>query len=414
MRIVASRRPKRIAFAALTLSIVPLLVAHASAQPGFTVSFGRAFGSIAEAGALADTRQTTVGGVEVEQMLAAERLRLYYELDAGTFATPGDWHYYLHDTGATWKTTFGPKQRHALFVGGSGSVRTNGLSWAAADYHALAGFANLELHPSTRAVVRLGYRVDARTFPDLAEMNQVQHDGFGSLLVNLPTRTTLIGEVHVGAKSYADTLTATVPVDASTPALEDVGAGRMGRGMGPSLRQAAANLPESTVEHNHAGMVNWMIRFAQSLSDRTGAVFQYYQRLTFGRVAPLVVTTPALYFDDGVYDDPFASNARVVSASLKHLFAGGMVLEGRASRMAKPYNSLLALGPDGVATAELDLRQDQVWRTSVEWTVPVFPSRTGPVGIDLDVGYFFTRHRSNDAFYNYTSHNVGVGVTVSY
>jgi hypothetical protein len=414
MQICASPRPHAIALAALVLSMALLPAAPVSAQPGFTVSFGRAFGSIAEAGALVDTSQTTVGGVEAEQLLAAQRLRIYYELDAGNYAAPGDWHYFLHNAGATWKATFGEKQRHAFFVGGSGSVRANGSSWAGADYRAVAGFSNVELRPSAGATVRFGYRLDARVFPDLAEMNQVQHDGFSSVLVNLPTRTTLIGEVHLGAKAYADTLVAAGPSDAAAAGVTAGAAGRMGRGMGPSLRTILPQAPGSAVEHNHAGMVTFMARLGQSLADRTGATLQYYQRMTFGRVAPLVVTTPALYFDDGVYDDPFASDARAMSASVKHHFAGGMVLEGRAARMAKSYNSVLALGPDGAAVASLDLREDQVWRAAAEWTIPILSSRTGPAALDLNIGYFFTRHRSNDAFYNYTSHNVGVGVTISY
>jgi hypothetical protein len=196
-------------------------------------------------------------------MLAAERLRVYYELDAGNYATPGDWHYFLHNAGATWKSTFGAKQRHAFYAGGLGIVRNNGTSWSAADYRALAGFANLELHPSARATVRIGYRLDARRFPDLAEMNQVQHDGFGSVLVNLPTRTTLIGEVHLGAKAYADTLTVAAPAEVFTPDAAPGSTGRMGRGMGPSLRQAET-ISQASVEHNHAGMINWMARIAQS------------------------------------------------------------------------------------------------------------------------------------------------------
>ena len=104
MRRPRSSRPIRTVLLAAALSLPPLFIPQAWGQPGFTVSLGRAFGSIAETGVLSDTRQTTVGGVEAEQMLAAERLRVYYELDAGNYATPGDWHYFLHNAGATWTT----------------------------------------------------------------------------------------------------------------------------------------------------------------------------------------------------------------------------------------------------------------------------------------------------------------------
>lgn len=407
------RQPARWAPVVLALAGLALFVTDGSAQPGLTVTIGRAFGSIGAPGEDAEGRQTTVGAVEAEHVLASDRLRLYYEFDGGTYATPGDWRYTLHTAGGTWRVPFGNERKNTLHLGAFGSWRTNGLSWSASDYRAVGFMANAELHPSGRATVRFGYRLDARHFPDLAELNQVQHDGFASALVNLPSRTTLIGEVHLGAKSYADTVTASSVTDTlgvSTPAADS---GRMGRGMGPSLR-ASALLAGSATDQHRAGMVTWLARVAQSLADRTGATLQYTERVTFGRVAPIVVSTPPAYFEDGVYDDPFASDARVLTATLKHLTAGGMALEGYVSRMQKAYNGLTALAADGGALAGLPSRADRVWRAGAGWTLPLFASKTGPVGLDLNIDYFFTRHRSNDVFYNYTSHAAGLGVTVSY
>jgi len=403
----------RVATIAMTACLAVLSPSVAAAQPGFTVTLGRAFNSVSDPNVPSESRQTLAGTVEAEHVLAAERLRLFYTLDAGNYTTPGDWRYFLNNVGATWRVTLGEKKRNFLYLSGSGSWRTNGTSWAAADYRALGLMANVEVHPSAGATVRFGYRLDAREFPDLAALDQVQHDGFLSALVNLPTRTTLIGEAHLGAKSYSDTVVVPVPLQPSEPISSGSGAGRMGRGMGPSLRGVSlASSP--TIEQNQAGLISWTARIAQSLTDRTGASFQYAQRITFGRVAPLVVTTPALYFDDGVYDDPFASDARVPSVTLKHLFAGGMAVEAFASRMLKDYNALLALDRNGAGLPSLALRKDRIWRAGAGWTMPLLPSKTGPLGIDLNVDYLFTRHQSNDAFYNYTSHAIGIGATVSY
>ncbi len=413
MRREMHRRWARWAPAVLAPLALALVVAEAAAQPGLSVSIGRAFGSIGAPGEDAEGRQTTVGAVEAEHVLASDRLRLYYEFDGGTYATPGDWHYTLHTAGGTWRVPFGSDQKNRLHLGAFGSWRTNGLSWSASDYRAVGFMANTELHPSDHATVRFGYRLDARHFPDLTELNQVQHDGFASALVNFPSRTTLIGEVHLGAKSYADTVTASSLADMLSPSTPAAGSGRMGRGMGPSLR-ASALLEGLQAEPHRAGMVTWLARVAQSLADRTGATLQYTERVTFGRVAPIVVSTPPAYFEDGVYDDPFASDARVLTATLKHLTAGGMVLEGFASRMQKGYNGLTALDSDGEALSGLPSRADRVWRAGAGWTLPLFASKTGPVGLDLNVNYYFTRHRSNDVFYNYTSHAAGLGVTVSY
>jgi hypothetical protein len=44
----------------------------------------------------------------------------------------------------------------------------------------------------------------------------------------------------------------------------------------------------------------------------------------------------------------------------------------------------------------------------------VLRERTGPVGFDVFIDYRYTRHQSNDAFYNYTSHAFGFGVSMAY
>ncbi len=136
-------------------------------------------------------------------------------------------------------------------------------------------------------------------------------------------------------------------------------------------------------------------------------------RLDLAARPPLVVTTPALFFDDGIYDDPFASNARTISAGLKHNFANGHLLEASASWMAKDYNGLLALDFLGEPFGGEPLRNDKVQRASAGWTIPLF-GQTSPVGADLNIDYYYTRHRSNDVFYNYTSHALGVNATISY
>jgi hypothetical protein len=46
--------------------------------------------------------------------------------------------------------------------------------------------------------------------------------------------------------------------------------------------------------------------------------------------------------------------------------------------------------------------------------MPLLGERTGPVGLEVVVDYRYTRHHSNDAFYNYTSHTVGFAVSVAY
>jgi hypothetical protein len=403
----------RICFAA---SIVLGAAAQAAAQPSLTVSLGRALNSMAAPEPLTtDGPRVTGGSIDVEQKLASERLRVYYTLDAGDYNTAGDWSYFQNDFGATWRIRGAGASGPSIFAGGTATWRSNGESWAAADYRGFGAFLNAEWKPAETKTLRAGYRIDARRFPDMAVLDQVEHDGFGSAVVNLPSRTTLIGEVHAGAKQY-DVLDAALVT--TTGVIPPNGAGAShGRGEG-TMAQVPTTVTTtdwvSGTAGGTAGLVSVLGRVAQSLADRTGVSLQYLQRTSFGALPTAVVTTPALFFDDGVYDDPYASNANDVRGSLKHLLQNGMRLEAAGTWTRKDYRGTMALDIDGAPLAGDPLRADRIWRAGASWTVPLGREWTGAWDLGITVDYLYTRHRSNDAYYNYTSHAVGLGFTASY
>jgi hypothetical protein len=156
------------------------------------------------------------------------------------------------------------------------------------------------------------------------------------------------------------------------------------------------------------------VRLAQSLTDRTGAQAQVMMRRTFGTVPAVLITTPAGFFEDGIYDDPFASDGLFVQAGVKRTFAGDAELAATVWWADKDYTGTFALGDDGLGLAGTPLRSDRVTLTQVSWTQPLIPSRTGLVRLSAEIGYRFLQHRSNDVFYNYTSHAFAVGLTIAY
>jgi hypothetical protein len=127
-----------------------------------------------------------------------------------------------------------------------------------------------------------------------------------------------------------------------------------------------------------------------------------------------VVTTPALFFEDGVYDDPYASDASAVRAVLKHLFAGGAEAGIEGYWVDKAYAATVALDETGEPRPDGALRADTVWRAGAWASLPVLGSRTGAFALALELGWQYTRHRSNDAFYRYHAHGVRVGLSAAY
>jgi len=392
------------------LFVVPaLLVAGGAARARAQISVDARLGGARDALAwddAAEDRLAAAGSLDAEYRFAAGRAALSYALDAATYSTPGDWSTLRNDLVGTYRTDLGASGRVRILFDAGATWTRNGDAWAAAGYRALGGGVGAEYRPSGGVTLRVGYGVAARDVSGVPELDQVEQGGFVGALVNLQTRTTLVGEIRLGGKSYAG---AWLPVEPASPPVS--GRGHASRGMGPTLRP-----PRLTAvrDGEHAGRVDWHVRLAQSLADRTGLSVQYSARHTFGEVPPVLVTTPAHFFDDGVYDDPFASDARGVMATLKQVFEGAGVVQTWFGWQRRDYRATPALDLDGRARPDGALREDRLWRAGARWNVPLFPERTGPWALDLDLGYAFTRHRSSDAFYNYTSHAVTLALSIAY
>ena len=404
--------------AATSVVMAALLViaaaATSSAQPSMSASVGGSFEGFQDGQAASERRQNVNGAVGFEHLFASERGRVFYDFDGGTYDSPGDWTYALHTAGVRYRFGGSGDTDRRLFINGTFVGRRNGDAWANADYRALGASANAEFHPGAGLTLRSGYRIDHRVFADLTDLTQTEHQVFGSLLANLPSRTTLIGEVHVGTKRYqgqvvTDYISEEVPMTGGS-----YGGGR-GAGMVASVHTTTTVVtPVLESQNGHAGLVYGLVRVAQSLANRTGVHAQASVRSTFGAVPPGLVTTPAGFFDDGVYDDPYASDATAAQTGFTHAFASGADLSGQVLWTDKRYTSTPALDATGATLPGSPLRHDEVWRGGIVWSQPVFAARSGRAVLTIDIGYRFTDSRSNDAFYSYRSHGMALGFSVAY
>lgn len=312
------------------------------------------------------------GALSVGRSLASDRLRLSYDLEGGDFKVAGNWAYLAHEAGATWRQELSSTRR--LFAGGSVALRQNGASWAVADYRGAGAFANVELTPAPTSAFRAGYRVDVRRFQSEPRLDQREQEVFGSIRLNFATGTTVIGEATTGTKWYDE---------------------------------GAAGLPAT------ARRLDVLVRVAQSVATRTGVSIEGARRRVSGDVQPLLVAVPPGFFDDGVYDDPFASDLDQVAATVRTMIGGGTTLEIGAAYEAKPYRATAALDAGGAIVAGT-LRRDRLARAAATATVPVFPDRIAAVDVDLVVGYGYTRQHSTSALYDYGAHAVVVGAALRY
>jgi len=398
-------------FAALLLLAAGTTLADA--QPSASATIGGTYASFRDGGTAAAPRQDVSGAAGVEHLFRNEHGRIYYDLDGGTYQGVGDWSYWLHTSGVTYIVGGNGDADRRLYFNASVHLRKNGSAWAAADYAAMGVGVNAEFHPTASMTARTGYRVDRRSFLDTSPLTHVEHSAFSSLLVNFESRTTVIGEVQLGAKSYAGQLPLD-PMLVTASTLTAASTFGLGRGMGPGLRVTQPTLMLSQSESGAAGLVSGILRVAQSITDRTGVYVQASVRRTFGDVPPALVATPAGFSDDGVYDDPFASRATNAQFGMTTEFAGGTRLQGSGSWSDRRYTSTTAVDANWFELPGAPLRRDRVWRGAAVWSQPVLTARTGAVALSVDTGYRFTRSRSNDAFYDYTSHSIGLSFSIRY
>ncbi len=352
-------------FALLASAAVP-----AGAQSAFSASIGRAFQS-APAGDAGT--QSTDASFNAERTFA-NRIRIFYDGRLGTSSLDGDWGYALHGGGVVFEPAVTAPTAPRLTAGASAWRRSNGTSWDAAGYVGLRTFMDVEWRPSETTSAHTAYAFDRRVFGDLSALDHREHTVAANVLTSVQrTRTTLVADATAGIKTY------TIASGASGPAKQ----------------------------------VTLLARVAQNVTALTGVSLQYARRFTFGTIPPILVLTPPLFFDDGVYDDPYASESRAWRVIATRVMGQVGSAELVVSRARKDYTDFPALDLDGAVIPDGRSRADTIRRTTITWTVPIPRDRTGRFDVDLNIGYGHTRHRSNDLFYNDSFHALGVGLTVS-
>ena len=354
-------------------------------QPS-SVTFGRALNAMSSPEALTtDGPRTTGASVEAEHKLADERLRLYYTLDAGDYNTPGDWTFFENSVGDDLAGPAAGTSGPSVFAGVVGTV---------ADRTAVRGrrpttagsalFLNAEWKPAETKTFRAGYRFDARAFPG--------HGGPG------PGRTRWlrqrVAEPQVadhadrrGARRARSGTTSSTPTMVTTTiAVPPAGSGGLKvRGARPRLaragdrgdharagtRRAARSAgPPGSSPCWGASRSRWPIGPASRSSTCSGR--------PFGALPTAVVTTPALFFDDGVYDDPFASDADDAAGVDQAAAANGMAIEAAASGPARITGAPPRSTPTATRPPAIRCAPTGSGRRGASWTMPVVRERTGP------------------------------------
>lgn len=396
--------PALLAAAALTL-----WAAAVEAQPSFDARLGLGLDTW-RAGATTENKLAFSGTFAPEVLFADERGRAWYALDAGNADASGDWTSVHHALGARWRFDLGSDAVQA-FVGGGLDLQRNGDAWQDADYDGAHAFFNLVGRRVGPLTLRGGVRLARRSFAGLPALDQDEAEGFAAALFNFESKTTVIAELRYGGKRWEGQPAFHVP--ASSTFAPSGSSGMGGRGAGRGIGGTGVMVPATpeaivpAIPAADARQWTAMLRLAQGLGEKAGVHVQWLQRGLDGDPAPLRLETPAGYFDDGVLDDPYASELLAVQAGLSRNWgdATSLRLTGEWRRRDFPAA--------GFADAAVPARQDRVWRGLARLSLPLLAEKTGDFALGLSLDYAYTDSASDDAFYDYRHHAAGVSLTLS-
>jgi hypothetical protein len=373
-------RPYAIAFA------LSLLCTSLAAQPAGEVTFHIPT-MWSQLGDTAD-QQTAVGaGASLEHRFNDERVRAFYEMALDTFGTDEALRTWLHNAGAT--ATVGSDTR-AVDVGGSFFWRANEGVWAADDFQGANLVASARLKPAATLTLTGTYAFYVRRFAEEPALSQIEHLGSTRMLANFRSRTTVAAALTVGRKSY-DGREFVFGSEAlpTSPTL------RGGRGWGRSVL-APTTPAQVSGEAGARRQWTWAVRVAQSLDDRTGIWIEREDRRVGGEIPPTIVWTPPLFYEDGVYDDPYVVEAGTWRAGAKHVFASGHELAGWGSHSDRNYAGLE--------------RADALSRAGVQAIVPL--TALTRASVDAVVDYSYVRNVSSVALENYRASQMSAGLRI--
>lgn len=366
----------------------------ASGAPAFAQSSGEftfdvPFQWTAPGDETTDGRTEIGANLSLDHLFASERGRLFYDMTVDSYGMDTALRTWLHNAGAT--MSFGSETR-ALDVGGSFFWRANEGDWSDAGFLGVNLLASYRLKPTAHLTITPSYALYIRQFGDQPALDQVEHFGAVRMIATFETRTTLAAAVSVGQKNYDGrellVIVEPLPVDGTLHG---------GRGW----RQGGLFVPTRTEMTGAPGtraQWTWAARIAQSLDDRTGVWIEREERRTDGDLPPAIVWTPPLFYDDGVYDDPYVIDARTWRAGAKHIFASGHEVSGWVSYADREYAGLA--------------RADELTRAGLDVLIPLASGANA--SLDVVAGYSYFRNISSEILESYRAHRASAGVRITF
>ncbi|MCU0645036.1 MAG: hypothetical protein MUC94_12340, partial [bacterium] len=204
------------------------------------------------------------------------------------------------------------------------------------DYQTLTPYAQLRWDLWQTTPIQLGYRFRHRDFQNLSELSYQEHHGFFQVRHFFPSRTTFIGEINLGQKTYTNLQNAG-EVIIVTPKNSDKGRGQS-HGWGKGMMASDTSVVAYNMTALKAQQLNLSAKFAQSIFSKTGMSIEYIKQLTpSNNIRYLTGLEYSYSKDDELYDDPYAYSSDELEVTITQVLPWQSSLKLYANWADKKY-----------------------------------------------------------------------------
>ncbi len=284
-----------------------------------------------------------------------------------------------HLVGGVWTREF-DDESGLLNLGASYTRRDHRTELSFADYSLLSFYSNVRWALGDATNAKLGYRLRGLAYAEMADLNNTEHSAFGQVSHQLPTLTTVFGEISIGRKSYTNAVTTTT-------------GGMRGLSSDPSTTIAGAGIRVSQSVFAATGMhIGWRMQSILSADQRYFA-------------------DGYLISDDEIFDSRYGYEGNAYYGGLTQIVWGLTQLSLDFASEQKGYLNRPVEDWDGnVGTA---IRSDLRTTLSLGLETPL--AREGFLSdLTLSAGVDLIRNASNDIRYDYRNTVFSVQLSVGW
>lgn len=272
-----------------------------------------------------------------------------------------------------------------------GRTRIDGDNYQLYDYHEYAGFVDVKLPRSDQLTVSAGYTLRNRSYDQLEELDNLEHQLYGGLQIPLADGRNIAVSSELGYKQYRSPLVGTTVVRQ----------GYRGRGLVTT---------STNIESANAGQwVNSITLSSPLIDDRTGVRVYVKYRVNFGESNVTVSGLSAdNYSEYELFDDRYSYESSEFGVMLSRALPYAVTARIGYEQAVKNYTET-ALDISGNAVAGSPERRDDYKRMWARLEKSVSLSSKGRK-LNLYGEYQKIWNTSNDSLNHYHSSSTTAGV----